>query len=169
MPVIILDQAHWAQLEQVQLKVDGQISFQTDEQRFGKGDYWEPADKTGDCEDIALTKRQRLVALGWPADSLRIAVAISEKGELHAVLTVDVVSTKGAPGTYVLDNRFLHVEPWKRLSEFGYTWVERAKPGSSQWARLGNGTAESRAIASLQTNVETAAAAGGLPVRVESQ
>jgi predicted transglutaminase-like cysteine proteinase len=169
MPMIVLDHAHWTQLEQVQLKVDGKVAYQTDQQHFGAAELWEPAGKTGDCEDMALAKRQRLVALGWPADDLRIAVAIDEKGELHAVLTVDVVSTKGAPATYVLDSRFLHVEPWKRLSEFGYTWVERAKPGSAQWSRLGDGAAETRAIASLQASIPIAAAGGPSPVGVESQ
>ena len=169
MPMIVLDQAHWAQLEQVQLKVDGKVAYQTDQQHFGAGEFWEPAGRTGDCEDMALAKRQRLVALGWPADDLRIAVAINEKGELHAVLTVDVVSAKGAPATYVLDNRFLHVEPWKRLSEFGYTWVERARPGSSQWSRLGDGAAQTRAIASLQADAHIAASGAPSPVGVESQ
>jgi hypothetical protein len=77
--------------------------------------------------------------LGWPADALRIAVVIDGHGELHAVLTVDVLSQQGKPATYVLDSHFEHVEPWQYLSQYGYTWLERSKPGSTQWTRLDNG------------------------------
>jgi predicted transglutaminase-like cysteine proteinase len=147
MPAVVLDQVHWAQLEQVQLKVDGKVVYQTDQRRFGVADFWEPARKKGDCEDMALAKRARLIDMGWPADDLRIAVAVDERGALHAVLTVDVLSAKGAPATYVMDSRFLHVEPWKRLSEYGYSWVERARPGSAEWSRLDAGAQPAGALA----------------------
>jgi predicted transglutaminase-like cysteine proteinase len=166
MPVVVLDHAHWAQLEQVQLRVDSKVTYQSDQSRFGKAEWWEPADKTGDCEDMALTKRAQLMALGWPADDLRIAVAIDETGQLHAVLTVDVLSARGAPATYVLDSRFLHVEPWQHLTDYGYTWLERAKPGSPGWSRLAPDAAPvaRQAMASLQANYQFAS-----PARVESQ
>ncbi|MDB5461237.1 MAG: hypothetical protein JWO72_2978 [Caulobacteraceae bacterium] len=176
MPAVILDQVHWAQLEQVQLKVDGKVVYQTDEHRFGVADYWEPARKKGDCEDMALAKRARLIAMGWPADDLRIAVAVDEHGDLHAVLTVDVLSPKGTAATYVMDSRFLHVEPWKRLSEYGYTWVERAKPGSAEWSRLDTAArpaGETVATGALAASGPTGAMLAGLPLsspmRVESQ
>jgi hypothetical protein len=66
-------------------------------------------------------------------------VVIDGHGALHAVLTVDVLSQQGKPATYVLDSHFEHVEPWQYLSQYGYTWLERSKPGSTQWARLDNG------------------------------
>ena len=159
MPAIVIDQAHWAQLEQVQLKVDGKVVFTTDDQRFGKADYWEAATKQGDCEDMALAKRDRLMKLGWPPEDLRIAMVIDERGELHAVLTVDVMSAKGAPATYVLDNRFLHVETWKHLSDYGYTWVERAKPGSTQWTRLEAGGAAAAQFIAVNTQIQIIAPA----------
>jgi predicted transglutaminase-like cysteine proteinase len=154
MPMIVMDQAHWAQLEQVQVQVDHQVKYVSDMERFGVGDWWEPAKTTGDCEDIALTKRQRLMDMGWPAESLRIAALIDGHGDLHAVLTVDVESLKGAPATYVLDSHFAHVEPWQVLSQYGYYWLERSKPGSSQWARLdGDSAVGSQKIASLSTMI----------------
>ena len=51
---------------------------------------WEIAYDAGDCKDIALAKRKRLMELGWPPESLRMAIAFSERGEMHTVLTVDV-------------------------------------------------------------------------------
>jgi predicted transglutaminase-like cysteine proteinase len=139
MPALIIDQAHWAQLEQVQAEVDHRVRYVTDLERFGVSDWWEPASDKGDCEDIVLSKRQRLLDMGWPGDALRIAVVIDGHGALHAVLTVDVLSQQGKPATYVLDSHFEHVEPWQYLGQYGYTWLERSKPGSSQWARLDNG------------------------------
>ena len=119
MPAIILDQMHWAQLEQVQQVVNQRVTPESDAQRFGVKEYWEPAGRSGDCEDIALAKRARLIEMGWPADNLRIAVVINERREMHAVPTVDVTSQKGTPATYVMDNRTVHVEPWKNLAELG--------------------------------------------------
>ena len=95
MPAIILDQMHWAQLEQVQQVVNQRVTPESDAQRFGVKEYWEPAGRSGDCEDIALAKRARLIEMGWPADNLRIAVVINERREMHAVPTVDVTSQKG--------------------------------------------------------------------------
>ncbi len=154
MPVVVLDQAHWAQLEQVQIQVSHQVRYVSDMDRFGVPDWWEPAVTTGDCEDIALTKRQQLMDLGWPAEALRIAALVDGHGELHAVLTVDVMSLKGKPATYVLDSHFEHVEPWQVLNSYGYYWLERSKPGSALWARLdGDSPAGTVRIASLSTMI----------------
>lgn len=154
MPMIVLDQAHWAQLEQVQTQVGHQVKYVSDMDRFGVPDWWEPATKSGDCEDIALTKRQQLMAMGWPAEALRIAALIDGRGDLHAVLTVDVMSLKGKPATYVMDSHFEHVEPWQVLNQYGYYWLERSKPGSSEWARLdGDSAVGTQQIASLSTMI----------------
>lgn len=154
MPAVILDQAHWTQLEQVQLQVDHKVAYESDMDRFGVPDWWEPAVDKGDCEDIVLAKRQKLMDMGWPADALRVAVVLDGHGLLHAVLTVDVTTAKGAPATYVLDSHFEHVEPWSRLNEYGYTWLERSKPGSEAWVRLDNGTdRETQRIAGLASQI----------------
>jgi predicted transglutaminase-like cysteine proteinase len=165
MPAMILDHMHWVQLEQVQQAIDHQVAFQSDQDHFGVAEYWEPADKTGDCEDIALAKRARLIALGWQADDLRIAVVADERGGLHAVLTVDVTSQKGTPATYVMDSRMLHVEPWKTMETYGYLFMERVQPGSDKWRRLDDTDAlATRLIASLRANMPTSS-----PVGVERQ
>lgn len=63
-------------------------------------DVWKANVTSGDCEDFALTKKARLMRLGFPAGALRMAVAKTPYGEGHAVL---VVSTNR--GDFVLDNR----------------------------------------------------------------
>jgi hypothetical protein len=134
----MIDQAHWAQLEQVQSHVNNTVRYMENGRQFGMADIWEVADREGDCKDIALAKRKRLMELGWPPESLRMALAYTETGEMHAVLTVDVSTQEGRRGTYVLDNRFAHVEPWQVMSQFGYRWVERAGPSPYAWTYIGN-------------------------------
>ena len=60
---------------------------------------WQANVSSGDCEDFALTKRHRLIRMGYPASALRMAVGHTSKGEYHAVLVV-VTSN----GRYALDN-----------------------------------------------------------------
>ena len=70
-------------------------------------DLWRAGVSAGDCDDYALTKRQRLLDAGWPSSALRIATVRTEGGIGHAVL---VVST--TEGDFVLDNRTNVVKPW---------------------------------------------------------
>ncbi len=74
-----------------------------------QGDVWSADVTSGDCEDFALIKRRQLVAQGWPARSLRIAVARTRSGEGHAVLVV-----KTSEGDLVLDNRFSTIRAWDK-------------------------------------------------------
>lgn len=178
MPAVILDQVHWAQLEQVQMQLNRQVAYVTDMERFGVPDWWEPAVDRGDCEDIALAKRQRLIQMGWPAELLRIAVVADGRGDLHALLTVDVTAPSGKPATYALDSHFTHVEPWARLNAYGYQWLERSKPGLNQWTRLDKGApADAQRIARLAATIMPASPVwnggrgpgenGGLTVQVK--
>ena len=63
---------------------------------IGARDSWEVNVAAGDCEDFVLTKRRKLISLGWSPRTLRIAVARTASGEGHAV-----VALRGA----VLDGR----------------------------------------------------------------
>jgi len=66
-----------------------------------RGDVWSlPVSGRGDCEDLALLKRKKLIAAGWPSSVLLMTVARDREGYGHAVLTV--ATTKG---NYILDNR----------------------------------------------------------------
>ena len=66
--------------------------------------------EAGDCEDLALTLRARLAALGCLAP----AICKTEAGQRHMVLLVVT-----AAGVYVADNRFAHIAPWAGLP---YAW-----------------------------------------------
>ncbi len=75
-------------------------------ERFG--DRWEIGTRSGDCEDYALTKRDKLIRSGFPTSAVLMATAtVPGMGE-HAVLVV-----RTDAGDYVLDNLTDKVLPWK--------------------------------------------------------
>jgi len=70
-----------------------------------------------DCEDFALEKRRALMAAGIPESAIYLAVAVSPRTSLHAVV---IVATDR--GDLVLDN----LNDWLLgYQETGYTWVKR--------------------------------------------
>jgi len=88
-----------------------QLRQQDDRQTWGMDDYWATPEEllragAGDCEDFAIAKYRTLIALGIPAEQLRLVIARAysphtRKIERHMVLTY-----REAPNTtvWVLDN-----------------------------------------------------------------
>ncbi len=93
------------QLRQVNAQVNRSIAPQLDNDG---DDEWQVDVSSGDCEDYALTKRRRLIELGWSPNALRMAIAYTPNNNGHAVL---VVST--SKGDLVLDNRTNSVRNWR--------------------------------------------------------
>lgn len=87
--------------------VNREISPQNDS--AGDIDVWSLAPRSGDCEDYAITKRHTLIARGWPASALRLAVAQTAWGEGHLVLVV-----RTSKGDMVLDNRTDAIRNWRK-------------------------------------------------------
>ena len=77
--------------------------------RYDRSDVWTADATTGDCEDYALTKRRALIAAGFPASALSMAVARTRSGEGHAVLVA-----RTSAGDFVLDNRHGALREWHR-------------------------------------------------------
>jgi predicted transglutaminase-like cysteine proteinase len=93
------------QLRQVNIQVNRSITPQLD---TDGDDEWQADVSAGDCEDYALTKRRRLIELGWSPNALRMAIAYTPNNNGHAVL---VVST--SKGDLVLDNRINAIRNWR--------------------------------------------------------
>ena len=130
-----LDGTGWARLQAASAAAFALPDVRDDE-RFHRADYWEPADaQGGDCEDKALFARALLRAGGWPGESLKLALAWTEAGEYHAVLTVDVLR-HGRPATYVIDPRFGWVLGWDALTRYGYRWDRRQAATATGWTRI---------------------------------
>jgi predicted transglutaminase-like cysteine proteinase len=112
------------------------LGARDDARLFQRTDYWTHAGaQGGDCEDLALAARARLMQMGWPPRSLRLAMAWTEKGVYHAVLTVDV-EHKGRLATFVLDSRFDEVRGWDELTARGYRWDRRQAAGLPYWVTV---------------------------------
>ena len=114
-PAAALDGAAWTTLDAVNRAVNAAILplLEADDV-----DDWHLAPAAGDCEDYALTKKQRLIATGWPAADLRFATLFTADGEYHAVLFVD-----HADGRLVLDNLADELRSWPELEADGYRLV----------------------------------------------
>lgn len=108
-PVVVkLTEARWQELIALNTDVNRRIRPVTDEELFGKLEYWTyPNRGAGDCEEYVLEKQRALIANGWPESALLITVAKDVKNAGHAVLTV-----RTDHGDMILDNQVEAVLPW---------------------------------------------------------
>jgi predicted transglutaminase-like cysteine proteinase len=83
-------------------------------------DGWMPERAVGDCKDFALTKRQRLIASGWPSSALLVAIVRTFSGEQHLILVA-----RTNKGDFVLDNLTQRVVPWTSAA---YSWEKIQSP-----------------------------------------
>ena len=119
-PVVALTAYRESQLKRINASVNRQLRAESDPLAVDGGDLWQVSGNSGDCEDFALIKRKRLIAMGWSPRALRIAVARTGSGEGHAVLVV-----KTSKGDLVLDNRTSAIRPWKNTD---LRWVKIQSP-----------------------------------------
>lgn len=117
-------------LNQVNQSVNREVKKASDLDLYGQPEYWSlprliGGKLYGDCEDYALEKRRQLIDAGVPETALSMAVAVTARGESHAVLMISLKS-----GDWVLDNLTPWATPWEDLN---YRWVERQVPGTALW------------------------------------
>tara|TARA_R110000868_G_C10905500_1_gene764594 strand:- start:929 stop:1648 length:720 start_codon:yes stop_codon:yes gene_type:complete len=112
-----LDETRRGEMEAVNAAVNALPEI-ADIALYGREEFWTFADaRGGDCEDLALEKRRRLMALGWPADAVLMATARDRDGDGHAVL---IAATD--KGDFVLDNQTGDIRLW---SQTPYRWRAR--------------------------------------------
>jgi len=129
--IVALTAPEWLAMEEINESVNRAIRPMDDQRHYGRAEYWNiPTDGYGDCEDYALTKRKELLAAGFPAQALRIAVVVTGQGDRHAVLMVT-----SDRGDFVLDNLTNEIRGWQTT---GYQWIERQNPADPRgWVALG--------------------------------
>ena len=124
-----LSTERWNLIHQVNTFVNNKIAPMSDEELYGKPEYWTIPTDAGDCEDYLLLKKKYLEGLGFPSEALLITVVLDEKNQGHAVLTVTTDK-----GDVVLDNRRSEVLLW---NETGYTYLKRQSPSDPKiWVSL---------------------------------
>lgn len=132
----------WAAIVAVNNSVNGAVTPRTDMEMWGKDEVWSYPTAVGDCEDYALEKRRRLMAMGVPAGNLLMTVARQPNGEGHAVLTVHT-----SRGDFVLDNLDGRVLAW---ADTKYTYLKRQSDrNSGAWVTIDAGR-PSVAVGSVQ-------------------
>lgn len=111
--------ARMADLVKVNREVNEDIDGVSDLEAYGMTEHWTIPLLRGDCEDFALLKRKRLIAMGWPSSALLIAVVRrgGVMGEGHAVLVATLPH-----GDFVLDVNTDRVLPWYATKHW---WVSR--------------------------------------------
>jgi predicted transglutaminase-like cysteine proteinase len=115
---IVMTQARWEELWQLNHWVNGSITPETDMDHWGVPERWSvPTDGFGDCEDYAIEKRRLLIAAGWPRQALLMTVVRDKAGAGHAALTV---ATTG--GDFILDD---HNDLVGSMAATGYRLVVR--------------------------------------------
>jgi predicted transglutaminase-like cysteine proteinase len=123
-----LTKARMAELQKVNRDVNRAI--QPRENSDGVlAEQWLVAPHYGDCHDYAVTKRHKLLALGWPSRSLLLAEVVVPSGEHHLIL---VVRTREED--LVLDNLNWKVRP---ISQIDYQWVRAQQPKNPRfWSMI---------------------------------
>ncbi|MCZ4343277.1 transglutaminase-like cysteine peptidase [Sphingomonadaceae bacterium G21617-S1] len=132
-----LNRQSWNELQGAQAQMRA-IRYVPDMKNYGKIEYWQVAVTAGDCEDLALAARDRLLRFGWPVNTLRLASVFTETREKHSVLTVEVTRA-GRRETLVLDSRNPQVLSWDDLKRKGYWFVTRQSGHGSAWVKIDDG------------------------------
>jgi predicted transglutaminase-like cysteine proteinase len=92
--------------------------------------HWTVSPAAGDCNDYAVTKRHRLIEMGWPKSALRLAVVLTGSGQGHLVLVVRLND-----GDVVLDNLSSSVRSWNTA---GYQWISMQSASNPRfWVAVG--------------------------------
>jgi predicted transglutaminase-like cysteine proteinase len=119
-------------LVQVNAAVNREILFASDKAQYGAEEYWSyPSTGWGDCEDMALEKRRRLVLSGMPRGALRMAIG-HHRRFLHSHCLLSVETSRG---TYILDTLTDEVLLW-RLTPYDFESRERT---DGRWDRYDQG------------------------------
>jgi predicted transglutaminase-like cysteine proteinase len=119
----------WNELVAVNAAVNLSVTPATDEEIYGRPEFWAYPGTKGDCEDMVLLKRRDLIGKGWPVGALLITVVRQKSGEGHAVLTVETDR-----GDLVLDSLQPRVLVW---SDTDYQYVKRqSELNSGQWTAI---------------------------------
>ncbi|MHA7772288.1 transglutaminase-like cysteine peptidase [Roseibium sp. M-1] len=121
--VVRLDESRWNELIAINKEVNQRIRPMTDQDLFGKEEYWTfPVNGYGDCEEYVLEKQRVLIEAGWPKSALLITVAKDTQNSGHAVLTV-----RTDHGDMILDNQIEAVLPWYSTP---YRYIKRQSASS---------------------------------------
>lgn len=104
-------------------KINRQTRQIEDQQQYGQAERWAlPTARGGDCEDIVLLKKMKLMQAGIAPSSLLIATVLDRKNSSHAVLVM-----RTDRGDLVLDSLNSRIVHW---TDTGYTFLKMQNPAA---------------------------------------
>lgn len=111
-------------LRRISWDVNHTIRQRSDDEIWGTSEFWTrpTSSAAGDCEDLAIEKRARLVEAGFDPRRLSYAVVFRRSIGLHVVLVARLPE-----GDMVLDSRTPRVRKW---SDVSYRWLRVQAPGN---------------------------------------
>ena len=131
-PAPRLTEYGWSLVRKINVEVNKAIAPMTDQEVYGRDEYWAYPTDAGDCEDFVLLKRKKLMEQGFSPADLLITVVRKPDGEGHAVLTL-----RTSDGDFVLDNLEDQVKAWYATP---YTFLKRqASFDTGRWVTIENG------------------------------
>ncbi len=126
-PITLTDE-HRAELKRINAEINSAIHPMHMNESIG-AEKWLIGPKVGDCNDYAVTKRHKLLALGWPSRDLLLAEVVTTWGEHHLVLVV-----RTDRGDIVADSLEETILNW---AETPYRWVRVQSPENPKlWATI---------------------------------
>ena len=122
----------WSLVRDINKAVNARYKPMTDQEIYGREEFWAYPVDAADCEDFALQKRKELAARGFALSDLLITVVRKPDGEGHAVLTV-----RTSDGDFILDNLDSEVRAWYTTP---YTFLKRqASFNTGRWVTIEDG------------------------------
>jgi predicted transglutaminase-like cysteine proteinase len=116
---IALTRKRWNELDTVNREVNRDIFPQPSKGGLPT-EEWLVSPPTGNCNAYAVTKRHKLLVLGWPSRALLLAEVLTRSGQQHLVLVVRMKDIN-----FVLDN--LNESIWP-IESAGYRWERIESP-----------------------------------------
>lgn len=122
-----------ALIKHLNTEVNRNVIQVTDQNLYGTGEYWaRPAHNgrmVGDCEDIAIEKRMRLIEMGVDPSDLTLAVVFSKQWGLHTILVAHL-----ADGDFVLDSLSYQLRRWDQTD---YRWLRiQSRQDPREWLTI---------------------------------
>ncbi|MCB2115500.1 MAG: transglutaminase-like cysteine peptidase [Rhodobacteraceae bacterium] len=116
--------------EPVNRRINHQVRQIADRRQYGRDEVWAlPTRQGGDCEDIAMLKKLRLIEAGIAPEHLLVATALDLNRSAHAVLIL-----RTSAGDYVLDNLRDRIRPWQQT---GYSFLLMQDPKApARWTAI---------------------------------
>lgn len=131
---VVLTRKLWARMIEINNAFNAAVAPRTDQEMWGRPEYWSYPSYQGDCEDYVLAKRRALMDEGVPAGSLLITVVRQPNGDGHAVLTV-----RTDLGDFILDNLEPRILSWHDTE---YRYLKRQSANNSgTWVKIRDGRA----------------------------